>query len=106
MLYLDITFHRSKGLKPLGGGHSLIKHNKKISKLRLDSALAVHSEFYIYVSHGARLLIPDWGIKSFSSPNTNPDPIIIPKSYYGCSLLYWDVGFYNRLIKAGLATGD
>jgi len=88
VLYLDITFHRSKGLKPLGGGHSLIKHNKKMAKLELGSLPAIHDEFYLYVGHSCRIMVPEWGLKLHLSPNSNPDPTIIPKSYYGSSLLY------------------
>ena len=99
MLYLDITFHRSKGLKPLGGGHSLTKFKKQQSELNFESSLLVPTEFYLYVSHSCRILVDDWGMKSYLSPNTNPDPMIITKEFLGCSLLYWDVGFYDRFLK-------
>jgi len=100
VLYLDITFHRSKGLKPLGGGHSLLKFNKQQSKLVFDSSLLVSTEFYLYVNHSCRILDDDCGLKSYLSPNTNPDPMIIPKEFLGCSLLYWDVGFYDLFLKS------
>jgi len=41
-------------------------------------------------------------MKSFLSPNTNPDPTIIPKEFLGSSLLYWDVGFFELLQSKGL----
>lgn len=41
-------------------------------------------------------------MKSYLSPISNPDPTIIPKEFLGTSLLYWDVGFFELLIKKGL----
>ena len=93
-LCFTVTFHRSKGLKALGGGHSLLKGTlSKKESVSVD--ICTPKEFKLYVANTCYFSHPKDGRKVLYTKNPNPDPTIIPIKYYGSDLLFWDTALLH-----------
>jgi len=102
-LCFNVTFHRSKGLKALGGGHSLLKGTKAKKTNQTDSCLDICTpkEFKLYVANTCFFSHPQDGTKVLFTKNPNPDPTLIPLKHYGADLLFWDTAFLHAANKKG-----
>ena len=98
-LCFTVTFHRSKGLKALGGGHSLQKG--KLTKAVSSSSICTPKEFKLYVGNTCSFIHPKEGQKVLFTKNPNPDPTLIPLKHYGSDLLFWDTAFLHIANRKG-----